>query len=539
MLQSLKAKLWLLSLVSSLGILTLAVSAIWHAEHSKTTLLRFVDNGVAVNQAANGAYAQGLQMGQALRNILLDPANRKAYDNFRDAERKFADEMTVLNGLLPQGSEAGGILARLKTNIAQWQPLQKQIMDLVAAQNRADAQALLVAKETPTWRAVRDDLLDLIKRSGADAEKERAALTEELASSRLFAVALSLLAFAAVAATAFMVARGVIRQVGGEPAEVALDLHRIAEGDLTQDIRVASGDSSSIIAATRTMQQQMRDLISRTVGSAASVVQEADTLRAAAATLATTAQDQSNAAAAIAATVEQLTVGIGQMSDHAGEAKRLAEASAQHGVAGLDAVTSATGTIQSVADTMTEAAAAMSRLADAVTGINAMVNTIHEIADQTNMLALNAAIEAARAGEQGRGFAVVADEVRGLAERTTASTQQIGNIVGNAVSTTQSALAAMNSAKEQALSGLARTEEVRGAVAVMAQSSAEVGKAIDAIADALREQAAASQDIAVRIEGIAQGTEQTHAASDRSSRQTELLSALSQSLKESVSRFRL
>lgn len=114
--------------------------------------------------------------------------------------------------------------------------------------------------------------------------------------------------------------------------------------------------------------------------------------------------------------------------------------------------------IEDMAKNIEEAGKNVQTLGEKSGQISSIVQTIKDIADQTNLLALNAAIEAARAGEQGRGFAVVADEVRKLAERTASSTAEIGVMVSDIQHQTNMAVENMTAIQQQARQGVGQIQ---------------------------------------------------------------------------------
>ncbi|MDR3427549.1 PAS domain-containing methyl-accepting chemotaxis protein [Silvimonas sp.] len=147
---------------------------------------------------------------------------------------------------------------------------------------------------------------------------------------------------------------------------------------------------------------------------------------------------------------------------------------------GKQVIQNAAQEMHSIAGNVQNASRMIEDLGEKSLLISKIVNTIKEIADQTNLLALNAAIEAARAGEQGRGFAVVADEVRKLAERTGLSTTEISGMTSKIQEGTRIAIESMEVCVDQARDGVTLANQAGDVIIKISESSKQVVHVIGA-----------------------------------------------------------
>jgi len=341
-----------------------------------------------------------------------------------------------------------------------------------------------------------------------------------------------------IAFALFVVGRNIVNTLGGDPQYAAEITKRIAAGDLTTDVRCAPGDTTSLLAGMKEMQETLRAMIKEIVAGAERLASASDQLLHASEEVAMRSRQQSESASAMAAAVEEMTVSIDQVSHNAGEAHGISQEAGNVSEQGTAIIQNAAVEMRKIADAVQSSSLIIEELGQQSDQITSIVNTIKEIADQTNLLALNAAIEAARAGEQGRGFAVVADEVRKLAERTSMSTTEIAGMVEKIQNGTRNAVSSMQTGVTQADKGVALANEAGQSIVSIRDGALRVVDVVNDISSSIREQSAASSDIAKNIERIAQMSEESAQAVQQTTDAARHLQELSAALHASVSRFK-
>jgi methyl-accepting chemotaxis protein len=341
-----------------------------------------------------------------------------------------------------------------------------------------------------------------------------------------------------IAFALFFVGRNIVNTLGGDPHYAAEITKRIASGDLSANVQCAPGDTTSLLAGMKEMQEMLRKMISEIISGAERLESASGELLSASEEVASRSRQQSESASAMAAAVEEMTVSIDQVSHNAGEAHGISQEAGAVSERGTVIIQNAAEEMRKISEAVHSSSKIIEELGQQSDQITSIVNTIREIADQTNLLALNAAIEAARAGEQGRGFAVVADEVRKLAERTSLSTTEIAGMVGKIQNGTKSAVASMEAGVGQATRGVDLANEAGQSIVSIRDGALRVVAVVNDISSSIREQSTTSSEIARNIEQIAQMSEESSQAVQNTTEAARRLQELSASLHTAVSRFK-
>lgn len=365
-----------------------------------------------------------------------------------------------------------------------------------------------------------------------DEATEMLPFSETLGIQFLISVAIFLVVMLSVTLMV-KVLLGDLHQVGSALAKIAK-----GEGDLTQRIHSKSRDEVGKLADDfNQFVKSLHNTIIKLEVTAADLSDQSETIADKTEQNNQKIYQQRNETNAVAEAVNQLAQSTQEIVQHVHNANSQVSQTLTLGQSGIQQVTKSQRSVNDLASKLDSASDVVTRLNEHAQGITGILNTIEEIAEQTNLLALNAAIEAARAGEAGRGFAVVADEVRSLSQRTSSSTNEIQQVMESVQQSANEATELMQSSSLLAVESVADAGEAKEMLSQILQAVEAISHLATHISSATEQQAALSEEIHSNTDIIRSVADDLARDADESKLQVKKLSALSADLNQEAGRF--
>lgn len=313
----------------------------------------------------------------------------------------------------------------------------------------------------------------------------------------------------------------------------------LADGDLSSYATVSEDFTGAIADSINFAIDQLRDLVSRINETSQEVANYTQNTQTITNQLAEASEHQAQEIAGASTAINEIAQSIEHVSANATESADVAQRSVQIASNGADVVNRSIEGMDTIREQIQETSKRIKRLGESSQEIGNIVSLINDIADQTNILALNAAIQASMAGEAGRGFAVVADEVQRLAERSASATKQIETLVKTIQTDTNEAVISMEQTTSEVVRGAHLAKDAGVALDEIQNVSTSLAKLIENISDSAKLQSASAGHIANTMNVVQEITSQTTTATFDTARSVSELANMADSLRQSVSDFKL
>ena len=496
-------------------------------------------------------------------------AEEKTLEKWREIVN---DEMEELDKAI-YVPNARAIFNRLKAARGAYREVSARLLDL-SRQNHTEQAVVLLNDESrqkfDAFSAILKELSDVTLANARQTSKDG---DEKYESSRAIGIILTLAAIFIALALTWLIVRNTVRQLGKDPGELNAIAHRVVDGDYNVDdggkkmgvygsivemvnalktnIENAQRESENAKEQSRKAQEAMQQAEAASTEAqskteamlvAADKLEQVGSVVSSASTELSAQIEQSDRGAAesaqrlseAATAMNEMNATVQEVAKNAGSASAASAETREKAEAGAEVVAKAVRSIDQVHQMSLELKGDMTQLNEHAQDITRIMGVISDIADQTNLLALNAAIEAARAGDAGRGFAVVADEVRKLAEKTMASTQDVGNAIKAIQESTSKSMTGVDNAVERIGEATELASRSGQALQEIVATVEATGDQVNAIATASEEQSAASEEINQSIVQVNDMSRQTAEAMAEAAKAVSDLAAQAQSLTDLI-----
>ncbi|MBU4111688.1 MAG: chemotaxis protein, partial [Gammaproteobacteria bacterium] len=330
------AILFVIALVSSIGSLIT----------TRSDFDAYIKSEQAVERGLSEMYAQGLQMGQALRNVILNPGNPKAFDNLKAAQGDFETAFVQTQESV-KGSQFEAAFAQLPALRAVQAKAQEKVLALVAA--NGDAIALLNSDETPAWRELKGELLQQ-KQAAVDGAKEAyQRVNEKTERAITLSIGLALIAALTAIGLNLLMLRTMRKELGGDPADAREALSYIAQGDLASNIGNV-GNPDSLMGVMLQMQASLTHVVGTVRQGSESVATASSEIAQGNHDLSARTEQQASALEETAASMEELSSTVKQNADNAKQANQLAQSASCVAIRGGEVVGQVVETMKGIND---------------------------------------------------------------------------------------------------------------------------------------------------------------------------------------------